>query len=300
MMRASVQDAPLRGIALSLASTVLFASADTISKFLARSLPVIEIAWIRYVVFVGMAAWLACRPGSRNLWPRNVPLQVARGLCLVGSAVLFVFGLRQMAMAEAATISFISPLLITVLSIPLLGERVGLRRWAAVVAGLAGVVIVMRPGLAGFQPAALYGVASSACWALALVITRRMAGSERPPTILLWSAGSGLLVLTLLLPWQAVLPTPAQLGLALVLGVLASSGQWLVVLAFRHAPASLLAPFSYTQLLWSSFYGWLVFQALPDRWTLAGAAVIVASGLYTLHREGLNGQAIRRPAVQRP
>ena len=300
MTRASPPDSPLRGIALSLGATVLFAGSDTIAKFLTASLPVIEIAWIRYVIFVAMAVGLAARPGTRAAWPRSPSLQLARGACLVGSAVLFVFGLRQLGMAEAATISFISPLLVTVLSIPLLGEQVGIRRWAAVTAGLAGVVIVMRPGVGGFQPAALFGIASASCWAMALIITRRMAATERPAVTLLWSAGSGLLVLTLLLPWQAVLPTQGQLGLALALGVLASSGQWLVVLAFRQAPASLLAPFSYTQLLWAIFSGWLVFHALPDQWTLAGALVIVASGLYTAHSEGLRGWPVRRPALQRP
>ena len=293
MTRASPPDNPLRGIALSFGATVLFATSDTISKVLTAHLAVVEIAWIRYVVFVAMAGWLAARHGTRAAWPRNAALQVARGLCLVGSAVLFVFGLRQLQMAQAATISFISPLLITVLSIPLLGEQVGLRRWAAVTAGMAGVVIVMRPGLSGFQPAALFGVASASCWAMALIITRRMAGTERPATTLLWSACTGLLVLSALLPFDASLPTAGQFLLALVLGVLASTGQWMVVLAHRHAPASLLAPFSYTQLLWATFYGWLVFRALPDRWTLVGAAVIVGSGLYTAHRERIRARAER-------
>lgn len=294
MTRASSPDSPLRGIALSLGATVLFASSDTIAKFLSASLPVIEIAWIRYVVFIAMAILLAARSDTRKVWPRSPWLQLARGACLVGSAALYVLALRHLGMVQAVTISFISPVMITVLSIPLLGEQVGLHRWAAVIAGLAGVVIVMRPGLGGFHPAALYAVASASCWAMALVITRRMAGSERPAVTLLWSAGSGLLLLTLLLPWQAVLPSPAQLGLALVLGVLASSGQWLVVLAFRHAPASLLAPYSYAQLLSATFYGWLIFHAWPDQWTLTGALVIVASGLYTAHHEALRGPPTRR------
>ncbi len=290
MTRAFDPDSPLRGIALSLGATVLFATSDTISKFLTANLAVVEIAWIRYVVFVLMAGALIARDRPPALWPRSVPLQLTRGLCLVGSAVLFVFGLRQLQMAEAATISFISPLLITVLSIPLLGEVVGTRRWAAVIAGMVGVVIVMRPGLSGFHPAALFSVASSACWALALIITRRMAGTERPPTTLFWSACTGVVVLSGLLPFEATLPSLGQFALAVVLGVLASTGQWMVVLAHRHAPASVLAPFSYSQLLWAILAGWLVFDALPDEWTLMGAAIIVASGLYTAHRERVRGR----------
>ncbi len=278
-------DDALRGIALSVGSTVLFAISDATAKVLTAHLAVVEIAWLRYVIFVVMAAVLVRRARPRAVWPHSPALQVTRGLCLVGSALLFVFGLRRLPLAEASTISFVSPVLTTMLSVPLLGERVGIRRWVAVMAGLAGVVVVMRPGWAGFQPAALFPLGSALCWALALVITRRMADTERPSTTVLWSACVGAAVLSLLLPFDASWPTPGQLGLAGLLGVLASAGQSIVVLAYRHAPASVLAPFSYAQLVWAGFAGWLVFGNLPDHWTLVGAAIIAASGLYTAHRE---------------
>lgn len=278
-------DNVLRGIVLSLLSTTVFAASDTIAKVLTESLPVIEITWIRYMIFVIFAGGLAHSAGVHALWPRSPTLQVVRGLCVAGSAVLFVFGVSSMQIAQASTISFISPLMITVLSIPVLGEVVGLRRWAATAAGLLGVVIVARPGTGGFQPAALFGVASSACWALALVITRKMATTERSTTTLAWTAGVGAVVLTALLPFVFVPPSVPHLLLALVVGVLSSAGQWLVVLAHRWAPASVLAPFSYSQLIWATISGWLVFNNLPDEWTLVGAAIIIASGLYTAHRE---------------
>jgi len=292
-------DNPLRGIVLSLLATTVFAASDTIAKFLTASLPVIEIAWIRYVVFMIFCGWLAWSAGPRALWPRSPTLQVVRGLCVVGSAVLFVLGIRSMQIAQASTISFISPLLITVLSIPVLGEVVGLRRWAATAAGMLGVVIVARPGTGGFQPAALFGVASSACWALALVITRKMAATERSATTLFWSAGVGFVVLTVLLPFVFVRPSVPHLLLALVVGVASSAGQWLTVLAHRWAPASVLAPFSYSQLIWATLAGWLVFNNLPDEWTLVGAAIIIASGLYTVHRErvGARGARLRARAA---
>lgn len=286
-------DDPLRGIALSVAATTVFAASDATAKFLTASMPVVEIACIRYVVFVAFAGWLARTPDLRALWPRSVTLQVVRGLCVVGSAVLFVFGVRSMQIAQASVISFISPLLITVLSIPLLGEVVGARRWAATAAGMLGVVIVARPGTGGFQPAALFGVASSACWAMALVITRKMTGSERPATTLLWTAMIGAIVLLAMLPFVFVAPRPWQWGLTLFIGVLSSMGQWLVVQAHRWAPASVLAPFSYTQLVWATLAGWLVFDTLPDEWTLVGAAIIVASGLYTVHRERVRAREAR-------
>jgi drug/metabolite transporter (DMT)-like permease len=278
-------DNPLRGIALSLLSTTVFAASDTIAKFLTTTVPVIEIVWIRYVIFVLFAGSLARSANLQALWPRSPALQIVRGLCVVGSAVLFVFGMRSMQIAQASTISFISPLLITVLSIPLLGEVVGVRRWTATAVGMLGVVIVARPGTGGFQPAALFGVASSACWALGMVITRKMTTTERPATTLFWTAGVGAVVMTALLPLVVVALSLPHLLLAVVVGVLSSIGQFLVVQAHRLAPASVLAPFSYSQLIWATLAGWLVFGNLPDEWTLVGAAIIIASGLYTAHRE---------------
>jgi len=287
-------DDPLNAIALALSATVLFGTSDTISKYLSNSLPIVEFIWIRYVLFLLMAVILVRVP-RRSVRPRNPGLQITRGFCVVGSSVLFVYGVRQLTMAQATTISFLSPLLITILSIPLLGETVGPRRWAAVAAGMLGILVVVRPGIDSFQPAVLFGIASAFCWALALIITRKISNSDAPQTTVLWSAAIGTAVLTVLLPFDAAWPTPKQLALSLVLGVLASGGQWLVILAHRLAPASLLAPFFYSQLLWVSALGYLVFANVPDRWTLAGAAIIIASGLYTAHRERVRRRDRPRP-----
>jgi len=289
----SQPDNPLRGIALSSCACAVFAIADTTSKYLSTSMPIVEIQWIRYVLFFAMAAIMAARAPGRPLRARNPKLQIVRGLCVTGSSVLFVYGIREMTMAQATTISFLSPLLITVLSIPLLGEVVGLRRWGAVLAGMIGMLIVVRPGTTGFQPAALFGVASSSCWALALIITRKIAASDAPQTTIFWSSLVGAVMLTILLPFDAAWPTAWQLSLCLMLGVLSSAGQWLVVLAHRLAPASLLAPISYTQLPWVTIGGYLVFSNLPDRWTLIGASIIIGSGLYTAHRERIRARAAR-------
>ena len=288
-------DEPLKAIVLAVSATVLFGSADTISKYLSGSLPIVEFIWIRYVIFLAIAAILVRRTPNRAMRARSQGLQITRGFCVVGSSMLFVYGVRSMTIAQATTISFLSPLLITVLSIPLLGEIVGARRWAAVAAGMTGMLIVVRPGLGGFNPAALFGVASAFCWALALIITRKISSSDPPQTTVLWSASIGTIVLTLVLPFQAVWPTPRQFGLSLVLGILASGGQWLVILAHRIAPASLLAPFFYGQLLWVTVLGFLVFRNLPDTFTLAGAAIIVGSGLYTAHRERVRRSATGKP-----
>jgi drug/metabolite transporter (DMT)-like permease len=284
-------DDSLRGILLLVLATMLFAVSDTTSKYLSATLPVIEFIWVRYALNTVFALCLRKPKTRRGVWTRRPALQTLRGVCAVGSSVLFVLGVRQMTMAQATSISFLTPLMVTVLSIPLLRERVGIRRWAAVGVGLLGVLIVVRPGLAGFQPAAGFGVAGALCWALALILTRMLANEDPPRTTLLWSSATGFLLLTLLVPMVAVLPTARACWLMLFMSVVASGGQFLVVLAHRHAPASTLAPFSYGQLIWVSAASYVVFRNLPDHWTVVGAAIIVASGLYTAHRERKRRQA---------
>lgn len=278
-------DNPSRGISLAVLASILFAVSDTTAKVLSNDVPVTVINWVRYVIFVGMAGYLARGLPRAALRPARPGLQVLRALAVLGSATLFIYGVQAMTIAQAITISFLSPLLITILSIPILGERVGATRWAAVGAGMCGVLLVVRPGLEGFQPAALFGVASATCWSLGMILTRRMAGADVPETTILWSAAIGLVLLTLALPFDAHWPTPVEWGLLVSLGLIVSLGQWFTVLAHRFAPASLLAPFSYSQLVWVTLTGYLVFGDWPDGWTVAGAIVIVASGLYIARQE---------------
>jgi drug/metabolite transporter (DMT)-like permease len=212
-------------------------------------------------------------------------IQVLRGLAIVGSALFFVYGLRVLPMADAAAINFVSPMFITILSVPFLGEKVGPRRWIAVGVGLTGAVIAAQPGTSAFSAAAAFPVLSAATWAIGIILTRRMASTEGTSTIIAWTAGSGLVLLTVPLPLVAVLPTPRELALCLLIGVAASLGQAMVVFGYRSAPASLLAPFSYLQLIWSTALGYIVFDGRPGPATILGATIIAASGLYTAHRE---------------
>ena len=274
---------PLRGILIFVAATICFSTSDTMAKVLSAHLPAVEIAWIRYIVFVFLASMLVRRSGL-GIHVRKPAWHVLRGLGLVGSAIFFMLSLQSLPLAEAATIGFASPLLITILSVPFLGEVVGRRRWAAVIIGMMGVLVVVRPGSAAFQPAALFGLASSLSWAVATILTRKMSG-QHAAAMLLWSAVVGLIVLTALLPLVYVQPTLWEVGFAVILGVVASTGQYLMVFAYRHAPASLLAPFAYGQLLWAVIAGWLVFRTLPDMWTLAGGGIIAASGFMAARSE---------------
>ncbi len=280
-----VGDTPLRGVLMVVGASIFFSMSDATTKYVTQTLPVIEVAWVRYLVFVLLATLPALRDHGAALRTRRPAMQTVRGIAIVGSALLFVYGLRLMPMADAAAINFVSPLFITALAVPFLGEVVPLRCWIALAAGLGGAVLAAQPGRGVANIGAIYPLLSSLAWAVGMVLTRRFAATERPATTLVWTAASGLLLLTLLLPFDARWPDAKELALCLLIGVVASGGQWMVVLAYRLGPASLLAPFSYLQLIWSTLAGYLVFGARPASMTLIGAGVIAASGLYTAGRE---------------
>ncbi len=288
------RDAGLRGIGLILLSTIFLSSADVASKYLAASLPALQITWLRYCAFTVIMLGLAWRGGGRvRLATQRPKLQLLRGFAVAASSIVFVLSLKYLPIADATATSFVTPLFVTALSIPLLGEKVGWRRWTATTVGLVGVLIVVRPGGSGFQLASLLPVLSALTWAFALIVTRQMSTTESPLTTLAWSAMIGLGVVSLLLPfaWQPLTLQSVLLGI--FIGVASTIGHWLVILAFRHADASLLAPFSYAQLLWVSVFGFFLFAALPDLWTLVGAVIIAGSGLYTAHRERIRAREAR-------
>lgn len=279
-------DRPFRGIALILASTVFLGASDVTAKYLSATLPSIEIAWIRFLVFALIMA-PAMLPGSPlfALHTQRPGMQIMRGVALLSSSLFFISGLRFLPIAEASATGFVSPLFVTALSIMFLGERVGLRRWIATALGLIGVLIILRPGTGAFHPAAFFPIVSAFAWACTLIMTRMMSGREHVLTTMTWSSIAGVGVLCALVPFVWVAPTWHDIAFGILIGVASTAGQWIVVLAFRYADASVLAPFSYTQLLWVSILGFVIFGEVPDLWTVTGAVFIVGSGLYTAQRE---------------
>jgi drug/metabolite transporter (DMT)-like permease len=279
-------DRPFRGIALILVSTVFLGASDVTAKYLSATLPSIEIAWIRFLVFA-LIMVPAMLPGSPlyALHTGRPGLQAMRGTALLASSLFFISGLRFLPIAEASATAFVAPLFVTALSIFFLGERVGLRRWLATAVGLIGVLIILRPGTSAFHPAAIFPIVSALAWACTLIMTRMMSGREHAITTMTYSSIAGVGILSVLVPWVWVAPSWHDVAFAVFIGVASTVGQWIVVLAFRYADASVLAPFSYTQLLWVSILGFIVFGEVPDIWTVSGAVFIVASGLYTAHRE---------------
>jgi len=279
-------DRPFRGIALILASTVFLGASDVTAKYLSATLPSIEIAWIRFLVFALIMS-PAMVPGSPlyALRSQRPGLQVMRGVALLGSSLFFISGLRFLPIAEASATGFVAPLFVTALSIVFLGETVGVRRWLATSVGLIGVLIILRPGTGAFHPAAFFPIVSALAWACTLIMTRMMSGRDHAITTMTYSSIVGVCILSALVPLVWVAPSWHDILFGVFIGLASTAGQWIVVLAFRYADASVLAPFSYTQLLWVSILGFVIFGEVPDVWTVTGAVFIVGSGLYTAHRE---------------
>lgn len=276
-----------------LVTGVFFTAADAASKVLTADMSAVQVIWLRYGTFAAIMLALVWRAGGgRVLRTQRPVLQILRGLGVTLSSILFTLGLQYLPIADATASSFVAPLFVTALSIPMLRETIGWRRWTATVVGLAGVLIVVRPGGSAFQSASLLPVASALSWAFAMIITRMMSRTESPLTTLTYSAVIGFVLVSLVVPfvWQPM--TWPFLLLGLFIGVSSTVGHWLLVTAFRYADASLLAPFSYLQLLWASIFGYLLFAVLPDAWTLAGAIIIAMSGLYTAHRERIRARSL--------
>lgn len=295
-------DHPFKGIALILASTVFLGASDVTAKYLSATLPSIEIAWIRFLAFALIMS-PAMLPGSPLFALRTgrPGLQVMRGVALLGSSLFFISGLRFLPIAEASATGFVAPLFVTALSIVFLSEKVGVRRWLATAVGLIGVLIILRPGTSAFHPAAFFPLVSALAWACTLIMTRMMSGREHVLTTMTYSSIVGLCILSALVPFVWVTPNWHDIAFGVFIGVASTAGQWIVVLAFRYADASVLAPFSYTQLLWVSILGFIVFGEVPDIWTVTGAAFIVGSGLYTAHRERVRrSQLLATPGEPSP
>lgn len=277
-----------RGILLMVAAMVCIALVDAAAKHLGARLSALQVVWGYYAAFVVAFAAvpsLAGRSWRHVAATRRPGLQILRAAVLIGSLGCLFSALPYLPLADATAISFASPLFVAILSIPLLGERVGPHRWAAVLVGFAGVAIVVRPGAALFQWAALLPLIGAVFFALYQILTRTLARIDDPLTTLLYTGGGGFVLTSLAvgLVWQ--MPSGADLGVFAIMGVLGVVAHFLIVRAFGLAPAALIAPFNYTRIVWAVLLGFALFGDVPDALSLLGSALIVGSGLYILVRE---------------
>ena len=292
----------IKGIPLVLAAVFCFAIMDTIAKYLGAFYPVLALVWARYTVhMLIMLAWLGPSMKLNLVRTPRPRLQILRGLFLVGSTCFFFQALRQMPMAEASAIGFMTPLLVTLLAVPILKEKISRRRWIAVIVGFIGVMIIIRPGGKVFSPAALLPLGTALCFSLYQIITRKL-HAENPRTSLFYSALVGSLALTAVLlvgywivSFEVATPTLWHSVLIVALGAIGGLGHLVLIRALRKAPASVLAPFYYTQLVWIILFGFLAFGDFPDGWTLLGIIVIVGSGLYVAYGERVHFRKVTPP-----
>ena len=287
---APAQPHPLRGILMIMTAVAMFTVMDSMAKYLSRFYPVPGIVWARYafhLLFVVMI--LGPRMKLGLVRTRHLGLQIVRGILLAASSMLFFSALKFMPMAEASSISFVAPMLVTLLGVFLLKEKVEPARWVAVIAGFVGVLIIIRPGSGIFSWVALLPLATAASFASYQMLTRRLAGVDSPYTSLFYSGLMGTVVLAAVLPFQWTTPTTLVHALMLpAIGFVGGLSHLILIRAYDQAAVSTLAPFSYTQLIWVILMGYLVFGDFPDRWSLIGIGVIMASGIYIARHQHLS------------
>lgn len=282
----------LKAIGLMVAAVFLFSGLDTAAKYLAtrEGIPVAQVVWVRFIGQFVLLLVLVPAFGvmsAKALFTTNrLGLQIVRSVLMVGTTAFNFLALREMRLDQTITIVFLAPLVVALLAGPLLGEWVGRRRLAAILVGFAGVVIAVRPGFGAVPPAVLYAFAAMLVYAFFMLLTRHMAHVDPPLVTLFYSMFIGTFAGAPLAfaDWHA---PPDLLSWVLLgsLGILGGTGHWLFLHAYRLAPASSIAPFLYIQLLTMVAFGFAVFGDLPDAWTLAGATLIVASGVYLVQRE---------------
>jgi len=253
----------------------------------------LQVVWARYFGAF-LLAFIFLNPVSRPgmMVTRRPWLQVGRSALLLLSTALNFFALRYLQLDEALSILFSTPFIVAVLCGPLLGEWVGWRRWTAISVGFFGVLLVARPGLGGLHPAAILSVGSAICYALYVIATRLLARTDSSETTLFYSNLVGALAMLPVVPFVWTTPRSGFIVVLMVLiGAFGSFGHYLLILGHRLAPASTLAPFIYTQMVWTTTLGFLVFGDVPHHWTIVGGLIVVSSGLYLLNRERKVGTA---------
>ena len=282
------------GIGAMVCGVFCFSIVDATAKWLGQDYAPIQILFFRHLFGVIPIVFLVWRGGGVRALCTRRPLAHALRAGLLFTALLSFFtALRGLPLAEAIAVGFTSPLFVTALAGPLLGEAVGPRRWAAVVVGFVGALIMVRPGTEAFRPEALLVLLSALSFALAMLLTRRLSRTETDVAMVAYtSLIAGLASVPFLgFVWRT--PATDDIGLFAVVGILGGIAAYLLVVAYRHAPASIIAPFDYSGLIWSSILGWLLWREVPEPAVWIGAAIIVASGIYITHRETLRRREAR-------
>ena len=279
-------------IALVLATMFGFAVMDGMTKILSQTIPIPQILWVRNIVFCSLILSMLIAQGQplKSLAHSGRPLlQFTRALLLIVESGVFMAAFKLMPLGDVHAIAAMAPLAVVALSVPVLGEKVGWRRWSAVLVGFCGVLLIIRPGFARIQPAVLIALVGAGMWACYQVMVRLCSRTDRSETTSLWTACVGLLSTTLVGPAVWVWPDATGWLMLGAIAILGSLGHMSFIRAIGMTQPSLLQPYNYTLFVWAVVVGWLFFGDVPDAWTWVGASIIIASGLYVWHRERVRG-----------
>jgi len=273
------------GILWMVMTMMLFVCMDTCAKYLVGLYPTMEVVWGRYF-FQVVILLVVLGPRLRTIMKtQSLPFQLVRSLFLLGATLCFFSGLSTIQVAEASAIMFTAPLILTALAPFVLKEKVGIRRWASVLIGFAGAMIIIRPGQDAIAVGAFWVLGAAACYACYQISTRLLSGQDSVLTTLFYSALLGAIIMSVVVPFDFQPPTPIDWAIMALAGLFGTLGHFCMIKALTLTEASKLAPYSYTNLIWATIIGYVLFNDLPDLWTFVGAGVIIASGLYIIHRE---------------
>ncbi|GLQ07006.1 DMT family transporter [Sneathiella chinensis] len=290
-MSASANTQPLassyRGIFLYCTAVFLFVVMDSFAKYAATIYSPLQVVWARYA-FHMLLMVLILGPTLRGKLVRtaNLKLQVFRSMLLLGATICFFTALKYIPLADAGAMGSTAPLFVTVMSVLFLGEKVSFRRWTAVLVGFAGALIILRPGMSAVHPAMFLVLGMAVFYSSYQITTRKLAGVDPALTTLFYTALVGTVAMSFVLPSVWITPPDLEGWLLLgVIGLIGGVSHFIIILAFSYSTASNVAPFSYTQLIWTAVFGFAIFGDFPDGYTILGAIIIVGSGLYILYRE---------------
>ena len=276
----------MKAIIFNLLAWVMLPIMDGFAKYLSAELPVLQITWARYFFTVAFTFPVMLFFFRKNLvWTDKPKLQFIRGLILLTANICFFYAISVISLAKALTLAFVAPLIVTAFSPIFLGEKVGFRRWSAVIIGFIGSLVVIRPGFVEINLASFAALGTGIMYGFYLIITRKLSTSDNPLLTLLLTGLVGAVIISCVMPFVWVQPTINQWSMMAAIGVFACIGHLFLILSLKYADASKLAPFSYFEIITNILIGYYFFGDFPDNWTFLGLAIIVMSGIYIYQRE---------------
>ncbi len=278
----------MKAITFNLLAWVMLPIMDGFAKYLSSDLPVLQITWARYFFTVAFTLPIMFFFFKKNLvWTDKPKLQLIRGLILLTANVCFFYSISIISLAKALTLAFIAPLIVTAFSPIFLGEKVGFRRWSAVIIGFIGSMVVIRPGFVEINLASLAALGTGVMYGFYLIITRKLSSSDNPLLTLLLTGVVGAIIISFVMPFVWIKPTLNQWSMMAAIGIFACVGHLFIILSLKYADASKLAPFSYFEIVTNILIGYYFFSDFPDKWTFLGLFIIILSGIYISRRENI-------------